>query len=111
MRYRHELSRHRRVVVLSSPIDDGPKPKELGETLVDKRAVDLDAWLDAKYRLQGCPKRLLEVAHKRVSGIPLDERDWGYLKYHRNRAKQRDTGRGPWQPSPTGEETQMPVRA
>ena len=109
MRYWHELSRHRRLVILSSPIGDGPKPKELGETLADKRAIDLDAWLDAKNRLRGCPPRLLEVAYKRDSGIPLGPRDCAYLKYYRNKAKQRDTGRGPW--SPRVEEPKTPVPA
>jgi len=111
LRYWHELSRHRRLVILSSPIGDGPKPKELGETLADERAIDLDAWLDAKNRLRGCPRRLLEVAYKKDSGIALGSRDSAYLKYYRNKAKQRDTGRGPWQLSPRVEEPKPPVPA
>jgi len=75
---------------LSQPITDGDgNLTELGELIADDRAIDLDAWLDAKTFLGGCPQRLIEVAHKRVDGIPLDGKDQDYLDHWRKREQKR----------------------
>jgi hypothetical protein len=71
---------------LSKPITDGDgNLTELGELIADDKAIDLDAWLDAKTFLKGCPQRLILIAHKRLDGIPLDHKDREYLKRFRQR--------------------------
>jgi len=65
---------------LSKPITDGDgNLTELGELIADDHAIDLDAWLDDKTFLQGCPQRLIEIAHKRVNGIALTKYEQLYL--------------------------------
>ena len=51
--------------------DDDGNEVELWETLADDKAIDLDAWIDTRTFLLGCPKRLVEIARKRANGIPL----------------------------------------
>ena len=71
---------------LSQPITDGEgNLTELGELIADDRAIDLDAWLDAKTFRQGCPQRLIAIAHKKVMGLPLDGKDQDYLDHWRKR--------------------------
>jgi len=75
---------------LSQPITDGDgNLTELGELIADDRAIDLDAWLDDKSFLQGCPQRLIDIAYKRLNDIPLDSKDWSYLKRFRQREQKR----------------------
>jgi len=65
---------------LSKPITDSEgNLTELGELIADDKAIDLDAWLDAKAWLLGCPQRLIGIAHKRVDGIPLTKYEQLYL--------------------------------
>jgi len=69
---------------LDKPItDDDGNLTELGELIADDHAIDLDAWLDASNFLAGCPQRLIDIAHKRVNGIPLDKNDQKYLERYR----------------------------
>lgn len=71
---------------LSKPIFDGEgNYTELGELIADDRAIDLEAWIDAKTWLAGCPKRLIEIAYKRVDGQPLEGKDQEYLRRFRLR--------------------------
>jgi hypothetical protein len=58
---------------------------ELIDTLSDDKAIDLDAWLDAKTFLLGCPMRLIVIAGKRLKGIPLTNADMIYLCRFRQR--------------------------
>ena len=75
---------------LSKPVTDGEgNLTELGELIADDRAIDLDAWLDDKTFLSGCPQRLIEIAHKRQEGIPLDHKDREYLRRFRQREQKR----------------------
>jgi hypothetical protein len=75
---------------LSQPItDDNGNLTELGELIADDRAIDLDAWLDAKTFLRGCPQRLIGIAHKRLKGIPLNNADKLYLGKWRKREQKR----------------------
>jgi len=65
---------------LSKPITDSEgNITELGELIADDNAVDLDAWLDRKTFLLGCPMRLIEIGTKRKDGIPLTGKDRKYL--------------------------------
>ena len=51
----------------------------LKDTVADDKAIDLDAWLDARTFLLGCPMRLVQIANKRRNGIPLTGKDRKYL--------------------------------
>jgi hypothetical protein len=62
---------------------------ELGELIADDKAIDLDAWLDAKTFLASAPKRLLGIAYKRVNGIPLEPNEKMYLQRFREREQKR----------------------
>jgi hypothetical protein len=64
--------------------DDG-NTTELMETLADDTAIDLDAWLDARTFLLGCPQRLIQIAHKKLNGIALVVNDRDYLRRFRQR--------------------------
>ena len=78
--------RNGRVISLNSIIDDGEgNTTELIDTIADDKAIDLADWLDAKTFLLGCPKRLIVIAHKRVTGIPLEHKDWCYLSRFRQK--------------------------
>ena len=71
---------------LSKPIiDDGGNITELGELIADDKAIDLDAWLDDKTFLLGCPKRLIGIALKMRQEQALTNRERQYLWYWRKR--------------------------
>lgn len=74
---------------LNQELEDGEgNTHALIDTLADDDAIDLDAWLDARRWLLGCPKRLVEVAYKRANGLPLKAKDRVYLsQYHRKAQK------------------------
>jgi hypothetical protein len=75
-----------RIEYLSKPIiDDNGNTTELGELIADDRALDLDAWLDARTFLLGFPKRLLSIAEKRSNGDTLNNADRLYLSKWRRR--------------------------
>jgi len=75
---------------LSKPITDSEgNLTELGELIADDKAVDLDAWLDRKTFLLGCPERLIAIGYKRQEGIPLDNADKLYLGKWRKREQKR----------------------
>ena len=62
---------------------------ELWETLADDKALDLDAWVEARIFLAGCPRRLVAIAHKRASGIALDHQEQHYLDHYREKRLQK----------------------
>jgi ferredoxin-like protein FixX len=75
---------------LSKPIiDNDGNLTELGELLSDDKAIDLDAWLDAKTFLLGFPKRLMEIAHKIDNGDRLTNADMIYLCRFRKKEQTR----------------------
>ncbi len=75
---------------LNQPIIDSEgHTTELGELIADDKALDLDAWLDARAFLLGFPQRLLEVAHKLNNGEALTDRDRQYLCRFRRREQKR----------------------
>jgi len=75
---------------LSKPVTDSEgNITELGELIADDKAIDLGAWLDTKTFLAGCPQRLIDIAQKRVEGIPLTNADMIYLCRFRQREQKR----------------------
>jgi len=71
---------------LNKPIaDKDGNLTELGDLLADDNAIDLDAWLDAKVWLLGCPRKLIKIALKIADGDALTIKDRVYL--HRYRQK------------------------
>jgi len=71
---------------LSKPIIDGEgNMTDLGELIADDKAINLEAWLDAKTFLRGCPQRLIAIAVKRLKGMPLDNKEDCYLRRFRQR--------------------------
>ena len=61
----------------------------LKETVADDHAIDLDAWLDDKTFIAGCPMRLIQLARKRRHGIPLNEKDQRYFTRQRQKELKR----------------------
>jgi hypothetical protein len=61
------------------------KVEYLSKPIVDDKAIDLDAWLEAKTFLLGFPKRLMEIAHKIDNGETLTNQDHQYLWRFRQR--------------------------
>jgi len=79
-----------KLVSLSKPIIDSEgNITELGELIADDKAIDLDAWLDDKTFLLGCPQRLIGIGYKISNGIPLDAKDKMYLQRFRQREQKR----------------------
>jgi hypothetical protein len=94
MEYWHDIKR--KPTILSLEDEDGNKT-ELWQTIADDKAIDLDAWLDARRWLLGCPKRLVEIAYKKASGEALSLAERKYLcKMRKNGYRQIPlaTGRG-----------------
>ena len=88
MEHWHTEKRNGKIISLNSVIDDGEgDTTELIDTLADDSAINLEAWLDARVWLMGCPKRLLEIAHKKVSGFALDGNDQRYLNRHQKQLR------------------------
>jgi hypothetical protein len=74
------------ILSLNTEKDDGEgNSTELIDTLASDGAIDLDAWLDARTFLLGCPMRLIVIAGKRLKKIPLDDKDKKYLRRFRRR--------------------------
>ena len=60
-------------------IDSEGHTTELGELIADDKALDLDAWVDARTFLLGFPQRLMAIAHKLNTGKVLAVADRKYL--------------------------------
>lgn len=59
---------------------------ELMDTLADDDAIDLEARVDARTWLLGCPRRLIKIAHKRVNKIALTSAELNHLtRFRKNR--------------------------
>jgi len=88
--YWHTLVRHRPTVLsLNDKTDNGDgEATELIEFLADDKAVDLDLKLDARRFLLGCPRRLVQIAYKRYSGIPLVGKEYDYIERWRRKNNQ-----------------------
>ena len=86
MEYWHNLKRQPTILSLNEEIDDGEGNSiELYQTIADDKAIDLEAWLDAKTWLKGCPKRLIAIADKKVKSKPLNGKELTYLCRYRQK--------------------------
>jgi len=75
---------------LNKPIiDNEGHTTELGELIADDKALDLDAWVDARTFLLGFPQRLLLIADKLNSGDNLTHSDSQYLYKFRKREQKK----------------------
>jgi len=75
---------------LNKPIlDNEGNLTELGELIADDKALDLDAWVDARTFLLGFPQRLLLIADKLNNGEALTDKDRQYLSRFRRREQKR----------------------
>ena len=75
---------------LNKPIIDSEgNTTELGELIADDKALDLDAWVDARTFLLGFPQRLLLIADKLNSGDNLTHSDSQYLYKFRKREQKK----------------------
>jgi len=80
MEYWHTEKRNGKLISLNTEIENGEgDTTELIDTIADDKAIDLEAWVDARVWLRGCPKRLMGIAHKRAMGKPLYNADMVYL--------------------------------
>ena len=75
-------------VIQSLDSERGDDVDTLADTIADDHAIDLDAWLDAKTWLLGCPMRLVQIGVKRRAGIALNQVELNYLcRWHRRQQK------------------------
>ena len=80
MEYWHAEKRNGKVISLNTDIGDGDGYSlELMDTIADDNALNLEAWVDARTWLLGCPKRLIQIADKKVKGIALTNADMIYI--------------------------------
>ena len=78
--YWRQETRKPTMLSLDTEITNGDgETTELIDTIADDKAIDLSAWLDAKTWLLGCPIRLVQIARKRLNGIPLTNKEHQYL--------------------------------
>jgi len=88
--YWRKAKRKPTLLSLDTEIENGDgDTTELIETIADDRAIDLEAWLDARTFLLGCPQRLVQIANKKLKGINLTPEDIRYLYKFRKREKKR----------------------
>jgi len=88
--YWRQLKRQPTILSLDQPVSDYEGNEvTLLDTIADDSAIDLDAWLDAKTWLLGCPMRLVEIARKRQDGKPLNDGDRQYLSRYRRKEQKR----------------------
>ncbi len=82
--YWREIMRLPPITSLNDTVDDGEgNETEFYQMLADDKAVDIEGWLDAKLWLYRAPPRLVKIAYKKVSGIPLEAKDTEYLRRFR----------------------------
>jgi len=74
---------------LEKPIlDSEGNLTELGELIADDKAIDLDGWVSGSTWEIGYPRRLVDIAHKLKTGIPLTKTDRQYLwRYRKSEQK------------------------
>jgi len=85
-KYWRAIKRQLTILSLNTDIYDGDgNTTELIDTVADDKAIDLDAWLDARTWLLGCPRRLVQIAGKRLKGIALTQYERLYLCRYRQK--------------------------
>ena len=84
-----ECPKFHQLVSLDATVNspDG-EPSELIQFIADDKAIDLDAWVDARRILRGLPRRLVQIGYKRYSGLPLNGKEQDYLNHWRKENNQ-----------------------
>ena len=73
---------------LDKLIEDGNGDSTpLHELIADDNAVDVVTMLDARFTLQGYPRKAVKLAYKRYAGYPLDAKELNYLSRFRRRTQ------------------------
>jgi DNA-directed RNA polymerase specialized sigma24 family protein len=86
MEYWRRIMRLLPIISLYQTVDDGEgNETELCQMLADDKAIDVEAWLDAKLWLYRAPPRLVKIAYKKVSGLPLTSAEHTYLNRQRQK--------------------------
>ena len=86
LQYWDSLKRLFTTTSLNEEIDDGEGGTvELYQTIADDKAIDLEAWIDHRTWLKGCPRRLLQIAFKTDNHIALTAKDRKYLSRYRQK--------------------------
>ena len=80
-RYWRTYKKARGILSLNEPVRD--TTIELSETIADDKAVDLDALLDAKSRLEHLPPNVVRIGKKLVKEDPLTANQRLYLSRFR----------------------------
>jgi hypothetical protein len=70
-------------------IDSQGNLTELGDLIADDKALDIDAWLDARTFLLGAPERLLLIGGKIRDGETLTESERQYLSRWRRQEQKK----------------------
>ena len=88
--YWRQLKRQPTMLSLEADIQlDEGEIVQLKDTIADDKAIDLEAWHDAKTWLLGCPMRLVQIAHKRLNGQALTNKERQYLWRFRQKEQKR----------------------
>jgi hypothetical protein len=88
--YWRHIMRLPAIISLNGIVTDGEGDEtELYQMLADDKAVDIEGWLDAKLWLYRAPLRLVKIAYKKVSGLPLAARERDYLYQQRKKCQKR----------------------
>ena len=78
------------IISLNRTVDDGEGDEtELCQMLADDKAIDVEAWLDAKLWLYRAPPRLVKIAYRKVSGLPLNDSERNYLYQQRKKCQKK----------------------
>jgi len=97
LRFYHQKKRWRRVftVSLNSPVrDDDGNETEFIQTLVDQKATDLDALIDAKSHYLSSPEKVKQAIQKLLNngdgdGHRLSGYDWKLIRQFRREFKEK----------------------
>ncbi len=85
-KYWRAIKRQFTILSLNTELNNGDGDGiELIDTVADDKAIDLDAWIDARTWLLGCPRRLIVIANKKLGGKPLSDKERQYLCRHRQK--------------------------
>jgi len=86
MAYWREIMRLPKITSLNGIVADSEgNETELCQMLADDKAIDVDAWLDAKLWLYRAPPRLVKIAYRKVSGLSLTTAEQTYLTRQRQK--------------------------
>jgi len=87
MAYWREIMRLPKITSLNGIVADSEgNETELCQMLADDKAIDVDAWLDAKLWLYRAPPRLVKIAYRKVNGLPLAKTEARYLQRYRQKS-------------------------